>query len=153
MIERVQWKDDPEEFYYYEMQRSSDNDVGSASQNLFLTLIESPLSGQHIIPWLMDLIKNVASQRLAAEVEGGISTGIDPQVFSSALPLGPPSIQHGKEYIRPEIFLIIQWDALFTAVGMAGCTLERHGFDFRSWCEASLGPSLMLLVQHASQQV
>lgn len=153
MINRVQWQDEPEEFYHYEMQRSSDNDVGSASQNLLLSLVESPLSGQYLIPWLMELIAKLASQRLAAEIEGGISTGIDLQVILSALPLGPPSIRCGNEVLGPEICLIFQWDAIFTAVGLAGYTFQRHGFDFRSWCETSLCPLLMVLVQETSHQV
>jgi len=153
MVDRALWQADPEEFYHYEMQRSSESDVGSSSQNLFLTMIESPLSGQYLIPWLMELIANIASQRLAAEIEGGISNGIDSHVIAQALPLGPPSIRCSTEGISPAIYLILQWDAIFTAIGLAGCTLERHGFDFRSWCEASLGPLLLLLVGSASPQV
>lgn len=153
MVDRALWQADPEEFYHYEMQRSSESDVGSSSQNLFLTMIESPLSGQYLIPWLMELIANIASQRLAAEIEGGISNGIDSHVIAQALPLGPPSIRCSTEGISPAIYLILQWDAIFTAIGLAGCTLERHGFDLRSWCEASLGPLLLLLVGSASPQV
>jgi len=148
--EIVRWQQDPEGFYQYEMQRSSDDDVGCASQNLFLALVESPLSSK-ILPWLVGLIKNVASQRLAVEIEGGQSVGIEDFIISSALPLGAPptALSHGD---NPAIDLMLQWDAIYTASGLAGSMLEGFpGFDFRSWFYASLGDCLVLLSQKSKQ--
>ena len=73
------WKDDPEAYFQWENQRSSDEDVASAAQNLFLALLESKGGGgggsgggkEVILPWLINMLGNVASQRLAVEIEGG----------------------------------------------------------------------------------
>ena len=37
--DRVQWEDDPEGFYQYKKKHSSEDDVGCASQNMFLALM------------------------------------------------------------------------------------------------------------------
>mmetsp|Transcript_14453 Transcript_14453/g.31345 ORF Transcript_14453/g.31345 Transcript_14453/m.31345 type:complete len:1131 (-) Transcript_14453:272-3664(-) len=150
--ERVQWQDDPEGFYQYEMQRSSEDDVGCASQNLFLALVESSFSSEIVMPWLMQLLSNVASQRLAVEIEGGISAGIDARILLSAMPLGAPptKLSHGE---NAALDLMLQWDAIYTAAGLAGSMLEScPGFHFRTWFDASLGPCLVLLLQSKPQQ-
>jgi hypothetical protein len=157
--ERVQWQDDPEGFYQYENQRSSDDDIGCASQNLFLSLVESSFTAKVVLPWLTELLSNVVSQRLAVELEGGISSmgqGVTwEKAIMSALPLGTSltsaTMQEGEDVVFE---LLLQWDAIFAAAGLVGGTLESSpGFDFRSWFDSSLGPCLSMLLQSKSQQV
>lgn len=152
--ERVSWQDDAEGFYQYEIQRSSDDDVGCASQNMFLALVESSLSNNIILPWLMDLMTSIVSQRLAVELEGGISSGLGgmERIIVKALPLGvpPTKLSHGEDLA---LDLTLQWDAIYTAAGLVGSMLEScPGFSFRSWFDASLGPCLVLLLQSKPEQ-
>jgi len=148
-IERVYWQDDSEGFYQFELQRSSDDDVGCASQNLFLALVESSFTSKVVIPWLISLLRNVASQRLAVEIEGGISVDLPDAIISSALPLPPTNS------INAAVELQLQWDAIFTAAGLVGSILENgsSGFNFSSFFEDGLGPCMSLLVESRSKQV
>ena len=160
--ERVQWQDDPEGFYQYENQRSSDDDIGCASQNLFLSLVESSFTAKVVIPWLTELLTNVVSQRLAVELEGGISSmgqGVTwEKAIMSALPLkgalGTSSTSTTMQGEDVVFELLLQWDAIFAAAGLVGGILERSpGFDFQSWFDSSLGPCLSLILQSKSQKV
>jgi len=48
----------------------------------------------------------------------------------------------------------MQWDALYTAAGLAGSMLEGYsGFDFGSWFESCLGPNLSVLLQQAGNDL
>ena len=148
-IERVYWQDDSEGFYQYELQRSSDDDVGCASQNLFLALVESSFTSQVVVPWLVTLLQNVASQRLAVEIEGGISVDLPDTIISSALPLPPTNSNNAA------VELQLQWDAIFTAAGLVGGSILKSsssGFNFNSFFEDGLGPCLSLLVGNRSKQ-
>jgi len=147
-FERVYWQDDSEGFYQYELQRSSDDDVGCASQNLFLALVESSFTSQVVVPWLVTLLHNVASQRLTVEIEGGISLDLPETIILSALPLPPTNSNNAA------VELQLQWDAIFTAAGLVGSILESStsGFNFHSFFENGLGPCLSLLVGSRSNQ-
>lgn len=159
-IDSHQWKDDAEAFFQWELQRSSDEDVGSAAQNLFLALVESkfpagsPIQGgkEVVLPWLIDLLGNVASQRLAVEIEGSISRNIDVEIIHQAMPLGAAfdsSLTQGSI----EHTFVMQWDAIYTAAGLAGTMLEGlSGFHFGSWFENCLGPNLSILLQQSGSQ-
>ena len=146
--ERVYWQDDSEGFYHYELQRSSDDDVGCVSQNLFLAFAESSFTSKVAVPWLVSLLQNVASQRLAVEIEGGISVDLPETIITSALPLPPTSSDNAS------VELQLQWDAIFTAAGLVGSILESSsvGFNFHSFFEDGLGPCLSLLVGSRSKQ-
>jgi hypothetical protein len=100
---------------------------------------------------------NVASQRLAVEIEGGISRDVDVEIIRQAMPLGAttPSLPQ-QAVIQPEVqaelshAFVMQWDALYTAAGLAGSMLDGYsGFDFGSWFESCLGPNLSFLLQQA----
>ena len=146
--DRVQWQDDPEGFYQYEVLRSSEDDIGCASQNLLLALVESSVSSGVVIPWLVELLTNAASQRVAVEIEGGVYVSIDDNAVISALPLGPSKMY--SENVALE--LLLQWDAIYTAAGLACSMLENApGYAFSSWYDASLGPCLALLLESKSQ--
>ena len=158
-----QWKDDPEAFFQWELQRSSDEDVGSAAQNLFLALLDSkfpansPIQGsggkEVVLPWLIDLLGNVASQRLAVEIEGGISRNIDAEIIHQAMPLGAAYHSSLQTQGSIEHAFVMQWDAIYTAAGLAGTLLEGHsGFEFGSWFENCLGPNLSALLQQSESQ-
>ena len=148
--DRILWQDDPEGFYHYEMQRSSEDDVGCASQNLFLALLGSSHTNQIVLPLLRGLLQNVASQRMAIDIESCVSAGIDAEILLSALPLGPPLTKYGNESIDPSMDLILQWDSIFTAVGLAGGMLEDYCVLENSWFESYLGPCLALLLRGES---
>eukprot|EP00986_Skeletonema_menzelii_P006073 scaffold2303_cov141-Skeletonema_menzelii.AAC.7 len=156
-----QWKDDPEAFFQWELQRSSDEDVGSAAQNLFLALAESKFPADSsiqggekvVLPWLIDLLGNVASQRLAVEIEGGISRNIDAEIIYQAMPLVAASQSSVSQQGSIEDAFVMQWDAVYTAAGLAGTMLERHsGFNFGSWFENCLGPNLTVLLQQGGSE-
>ena len=156
-----QWKDDPEAFFQWELQRSCDEDVGSAAQNLFLALVEAEFAVQSVIkvrekvvlPWLIDLLGNVASQRLAVEIEGGMSRNIDAEIIRQAMPLRAAHQTSVMQQGSIEDEFVMQWDAIYTAAGLVGAMLEGHsGFDFGSWFENCLGPNLSLLLQQSGSQ-
>lgn len=150
----VLWQDDPEAFYHWELHRSSDEDVGCAAQNLFLALVESSFSGGIILPWLMDLLKYAESQRLAAELDTRMFTGTDAQLVLSALPLGISSAELSRGSRDVAMDLLLQWDSIYTAAGLAGSMLDKcPGFDFRSWFNTSLGDCLALLLRRDKQGV
>ena len=168
--DEVQWQEDPEGFYHWEIQRSSEDDVGCAAQNVFLSLVESSFfSGANyyggkevILPWLIGLLSNVASQRLAVEIEGGASFQWDAHAIISSMPLGSNNLQTMERnsttqtptQLEIEQELILQWDAVYTAAGLACNILEScPGFEFRAWFDACLGPCLGLLSQCRSNQV
>lgn len=150
-----QWKDDSEAFFQWEVQRSSDEDVGSAAQNLFVALVESnPLpddsllqGGEKVVlPWLIDMLGNVASQRLAVEIEGGISRNVSIEIIQKAMPLGATVHSHNATAQILSREFVMQWDVLYTAAGLAGTMLEGHlGFHFGTWFENCLGPNLSIL--------
>jgi hypothetical protein len=148
--DRILWQDDPEGFYHYEMQRSSEDDVGCASQNLFLALSGSSHTNQIVLPLLKGLFQNVASQRMAIDIESDVSAGIDAEILLSALPLGPPLTKYGNKSIDPSMDLVLQWDSIFTAVGLAGVMLEDYCVLENSWFESYLGPCLALLLRDES---
>ncbi|KAL9189207.1 hypothetical protein ACHAXT_011697 [Thalassiosira profunda] len=139
----LQWQDDPEGFYHWELAR---DDVGCAAQNLFLALVESPFTKDTVLPWFVGMLTNVASQRLAVEIESGASAG----TVSSALPLGGEGLSRGENVAMD---IILQWDAIYTAAGLAGSLLEGHpeAFNFQSWYHSSLGESLGSLLQSNPQ--
>ena len=149
----VYWLDDPENYHLTDTLRTGEDDVGCAAQNLFLALAESPFTNEVILPWLIEFLTNQVSQRLAVELEGGISVGLDDNIIGSALPLGPPqpNIAHGANVSSA---MILQWDAIYTAAGLAGWLLDTYpGFNFEYWFNASLGPCLKLLLTSQSPQL
>ncbi|KAL7546797.1 hypothetical protein ACHAWF_010132 [Thalassiosira exigua] len=148
----VLWQDDPEGFYQWEMARSSEDDAGCAAQNLFLALLESPFSSEVALPWFAELLTRVSSQRLAAQIEAGVPEGVNGQDISRALPLGvpPPRLSHGDDVA---IDLVLQWDAIYTAAGLAGSMLESQpAFDYQPWFDDFLGPCLELLFRRAGKE-
>jgi len=159
-IDYHRWGENPEAFFQWELQRSSYEDVGSAAQNLFLALVESkfpadsPVQGgkEVVLPWLVDLLGNVASQRIAVEIEGGVSRNIDAEIIHQGMPLGAAyhsSLTKGSM----EHAIVMQWDAIYTAAGLAGTMLEGiSGFHFGSWFENCLGLSLSILLQQSGSQ-
>jgi len=153
------WQDDPEGFYQWEIQRSTDEHIGSAAQNLFLALVEASFECEDgsqsedgfqggkevILPWLMRLLTNVPSQRLAVELEAGIANA-NVQLLVSAMPLGTRNSQVQQDTIKND--LILQWDAIYTAAGLASNYLKSFpGYDFNEWFESLVGPLLTLLIQ------
>jgi hypothetical protein len=132
------------------MQRSSEDDVGCASQNLFLALSGSSHTNQIVLPLLKGLFQNVASQRMAIDVESDVSAGIDAGILLSALPLGPLLTKYGNKSIDPSMDLVLQWDSIFTAVGLTGGMLEDYCVLENSWFESYLGPCLALLLRDES---
>ena len=137
----IRWQDDPEGFYHYEIQRSSENDLGCASQNLFLALTGSSFTNQIVIHLLKEMFQNVTSQRMAVDIESGVSSSIDAKNLLSALPLGHPMTKFRNKSIDPSVELILQWDSVFTAVGLVGGVLEDY------WFESNIGQCLALLLQ------
>ena len=80
------------------------------------------------------------------------SAGIDAGILLSALPLGPPLTTYGNKSIDPLMFLVLQWDSIFTAAGLAGGMLEDYCVIDTSWFESYLGPCLALLLRGESPQ-
>ena len=130
------------------MQRSSENDLGCASQNLFLALTSSSSTNQIVIPLLKEVFQNVTSQRMAVDIESGVSSGIDAKILQSVLPLGHPMTKYRNKSIDPSVELVLQWDSIFTAVGLVGGVLDDD------WFESYLGQCLEVLLQReAPRQV
>lgn len=148
---QISWEDDPEGFHNYENVRSSECDVGSAAQNLFLALMESSAGREVILPWLIGILTNIDAQRIAVSLEGGTLTNTDAQTLVSSMPLGQSSPQADVTSVQRE--LISQWDAIYTAAGLSCNVMETHpSFEFAQWLHAVLSPSLELLLQSVSRQ-
>jgi hypothetical protein len=137
--DREYWQDNPEAFYQWELQRSSEDDVGCAAENLFVALIES--CGKNVmLPWLIALLNNVPAQQAVIGAQIGVDSGLTPETLKSYMPLGHSDINSNLE-----TELIIQWNAVYLAAGLAGCILDSFGFHFGLWFDAIIGPGLTAL--------
>ena len=138
----VHWDNDPEDFFHWEQQRSSDENVASAAQNCFLALAESPLFGDVVMSILLAALSNVASLKTAVDVE--LNNGQQSVNGTDLLPLGSvPDWQ--IEDINSE--LLFQWDSVLTAAGLLASTLEdRNSFCFASWYRNVLSECLIKLL-------
>ena len=141
--EVVYWEDDPEGFFHWEQQQSSDENVASAAQNCFLALAESPLYVDVVLPILLSTLSNVASLKTAVDVE--LRNGEQSVNGTDLLPLGSAP-NWPIEDINSE--LIYQWDAVLTAAGLLASTLEgQNSFCFASWFRNVLSECLIKLLR------
>lgn len=138
--DRESWHDSPEAFYLWELQRSSEDNVGCAAQNLFLALIETARGKEVITPWLIGLLQNVSLQQAVFGIEVRSSAAHDPQTLLASMPLG-----HSKACSQLDQEIITQYDAIYTALGLAGEIMESEAFSFDSWFNTVLGPGLTSL--------
>jgi hypothetical protein len=147
--DREYWTENPEGFYQWEMQRSSEDDVGCAAQNLLLSLIESPRAKTVILPWFVGLLANGEAQKIATHVEAGSDVAKNEALLLTCMPLGCR-----KSGVELQQEIIAQWDAVLTGAGLAGSILESFpGFNFQSWFDAVLGPGLAILLESDSKKV
>lgn len=140
------WPENPEGFYQWEMQRSSEDDIGCACQNLFLALIESNCGKEIILPWFVELLKNVSAQQVAINVESGVA--VNPEIVTVSMPLGSTKMTLG---IEDEI--VMQYDAVWTAVGLSGGLIECNDFNYMFWFNAVIRPSLSFLLESKPDKV
>eukprot|EP00956_Cyclotella_meneghiniana_P037572 scaffold140763_cov26-Cyclotella_meneghiniana.AAC.1 len=145
--DREYWQDNPEAFFLWDAQKSSEDDIGCSAQNLFMALIESSWSKDHIIPWLAGLLTNVKAQQVCISVEArSDATSVTPESLIASIPLS-----YNKSCGNMEQQLILQWEAVYIGAGLAGDILETGSFTFKSWFESILGPGLELFANVESK--
>eukprot|EP00956_Cyclotella_meneghiniana_P000935 scaffold1110_cov78-Cyclotella_meneghiniana.AAC.8 len=145
--DREYWQDNPEAFYLWDSQKSSEDDIGCSAQNLFVALIESSWGKDHIIPWLTGLLTNVKAQQVCISVEAGRdATSVTLESLIASMPLA-----YNKSCGNMEQQLILQWEAVYIGAGLAGDILETGSFTFKSWFESILGPGLELFANVESK--
>lgn len=144
----IRWDNDPEGFFHWEQQQSSDENLASAAQNCFLALAESPLFGGVVFPILLSTLSNVASLKTAVDVEP--RNGEQSVNGTDLLPLG--SVPDWPiEDIKSE--LVFQWDVVLTAAGLLASTLEGcNSFCFASWFRNVLSGCIIKLLRCSDDQ-
>ena len=147
IIDKEYWHDSPEGFYQWELQRSSEDDVGCAAQNLFLTLIESSRGKEVMLPWFVEILTNVVAQQVLINLDGMSSTQTSEVVLAS-MPLGCSS---SVSNLKQE--LVLQWDAVYTCYGLSGQIIENEYFNFDSFFNSIIGPGLAYFVDHELETV
>ena len=147
--DREYWQDNPESFYLWDAQKSSEDDIGCSAQNLFMALIESSWGKDYIIPWLTSLLTNVTAQQVCISVEAGKdATSITPESLIASMPLGCNKICRNMDQQ-----LIMQWEAVYIGAGLAGDILETGNFTFKGWFGSILGPGLELFANAVKKKV
>lgn len=136
---REYWLDNPEGFYQWELQRSSEDDVGCAAQNLFLALIETNRGKEVIVPWFVGLLSDVSVQQLVISLDACVVTAPSDETSMASLPLGCNKINTD---LAQE--LILQYDAIYTGFGLVGEMIENERFTFKSFFDAILLPGLSM---------
>ena len=116
-----EWDADPENYMLMESQATATDDVKSAGQQLFLSLVESKTGWDMIGSYLGSLILDFEAQMEAARIECMETkkrTASDSPASLSAL------VRDTK---------ILQWDAVLTAAGVASYDLRGKVVEFSSW--------------------
>ena len=107
-----EWQNDPEAYMVTVEQATVSDDAHAAGQQLFLTLQESKIGRPLLSKFLLDFLLDYDSQLKAASLE--------------AASMSAPSVQLVGD------LKVLQWDAIYSAAGIAASSLENQ-IDFTDW--------------------
>ncbi|GMH76961.1 hypothetical protein TrLO_g9993 [Triparma laevis f. longispina] len=123
-----EWQNDPEQYMVSVEQATISTDAHAAGQQLFLTLQESshrPLLSKFLLSFLNDYNSQISSASLEANSMAAMSVQLVGDLK------------------------VLQWDAIFTAAGIAASSLEDQ-IDFTDWFCKALAPALTTIMQSPS---
>ncbi|GMH59677.1 hypothetical protein TrST_g2981 [Triparma strigata] len=121
-----EWQNDPEAYMVTVEQATVSDDAHAAGQQLFLTLQESKIGRPLLSKFLLDFLLDYDSQLKAASLE--------------AASISAPSVQFVGD------LKVLQWDAIYSAAGIAASSLENQ-IDFIDWFCKALAPALTTIMQ------
>ena len=135
--ELTAWDEDPEGYLTSESQSTSSDDVKSAGQQLFLALLESKGGLEMLGGFLSNLLSDFEGQLSAARSE---YVGVDCTGQRERL----------SDYVGDP--LVLYWDAVYTAAGIASYVLDDSVVDFVRWFDRSLAPALTAVMQRSPRR-